>query len=62
MRLLGIPRTVAKPLASYCKSDSKESLPALRVRLRNLSDSDWNQALGVNGQVYRKIWHILEGV
>lgn len=62
MRLLGIPRTAAKPLASYCKSDSKESLPALRVRLRNLSDSDWNQALGVNGQVYRKIWHILEGV
>ena len=28
----------------------------------NLSDSDWNQTLGENGQVYRKIWHILEGV
>ncbi len=62
MRLLGIPRTAAKPLANYCKSDSKESLPALRSRLRNLTDSDWNQALGANGQVYRKIWHILEGV
>ncbi|MDC4461785.1 DEAD/DEAH box helicase [Acinetobacter baumannii] len=61
MRLLGIPRTAAKPLADYCKTDIKESLPSLRNRLKNLTDTDWNQALGENGQIYRKVWHILEG-
>jgi hypothetical protein len=62
MRLLGIPRTAAKPLANYCKTDSNESLPALRNRLKSLTDTDWSQALGTNGQIYRKVWYILEGI
>ena len=62
MRLLGIPRTAAKPLANYCKTDANESLPALRNRLKSLTDTDWSQALGTNGQIYRKVWHILEGI
>jgi len=42
MHLLGIHHTAVEPLANYCKSDYKVSLPALRRQLRNLTNFNWN--------------------
>jgi hypothetical protein len=62
MRLLGIPRTAAAPLASHCGKTINQPLPKLRETLVNLTEADWKTAVGQNGLVYRRVWRILEGV
>ena len=63
LRLLGIPRTAAMPLATSMGSVFSESLPNIRARLRSMDDGIWQQALGQRqGDIYRKVWRVLEGL
>ncbi len=62
LRLLGVPRSAAAPMAEYLGRHLDEPLPSLRRRLSGLSDSEWKVAVGDAGPIYRKVWGILEGV
>jgi replicative superfamily II helicase len=62
LRLLGIPRTAAMPLANSMSDVLNQPLPQVRNSLRSLPDQRWAEALGENALVYKKIWHILEGI
>lgn len=62
LRLLGIPRSAANPLASSLSSVMTQPLSKIRNHLRNLSEKDWIDALGESGKTYRNIWHVLEGL
>lgn len=62
LRLLGVPRRAAAPLARTLNLSAGESLPAIRQRLALLSQQDWSEALGPDGNVYRKAWQIIDGV
>jgi len=62
LRLLGIPRTAATPLANSLSDILNQPLPQVRNSLRSLPDQRWAEALGENALVYKKIWHILEGI
>jgi hypothetical protein len=61
LRLLGVPRRAATPLASVLALRSDESLPTVRQRLAALTEQDWNQALGAVGSTYRRAWQIMDG-
>lgn len=61
LRLLGVPRRAATPLARTLNLSTRESLPAIRQRLASLSQQDWSEALGPDGNVYRKAWQIIDG-
>lgn len=62
LRLLGVPRRAATPLARALELEDGESLPKVRQRLAALSQQDWSKALGPDGSVYRKAWQIMDGV
>lgn len=62
LRLLGVPRRAATPLARALNLHSGESLPMIRQRLTALSQQDWSDALGSDGSVYRKAWQVIDGV
>lgn len=63
LRLLGIPRMAAEPLASQMRNDSHRSLAEIRNALRSSDAVFWIGALGADkGQVYRKVWRVLEGL
>ncbi len=61
LRLLGVPRRAAMPLAKMVNQKAGESLPTIRQRLQSMSERDWRQALGSVGSVYCKAWHIIDG-
>lgn len=61
-RLLGVPRSAAPSIAEHLNQHTSEPLASLRVRLKNLSETDWNNAMGERGRIYRKVWRILEGL
>lgn len=61
LRLLGVPRKAATPLAKVLKLDATTSLPTIRQRLSALTERDWLQALGPVGGTYRKAWQIMDG-
>lgn len=61
LRLLGVPRRAATPLARALNLKTGESLPKIRQRLAALSEQDWSAALGDNGRVYRRAWQIMDG-
>ena len=63
LRLLGIPRGAAEPLAQIA-ADKIASMPLPKLR-ENLSRGDkvlWSQAMGDKGQDYHMVWKILEGI
>ena len=62
LRLLGIPRTAAMLLANSMSDVLNQPLPQVRSSLRSLPEQRWAEALGENALVYKKIWHILEGI
>lgn len=63
LRLLGIPRMAAQPLAFQMKANGHRPLTEVRNELRSSDASFWTSALGSDkGQVYRKVWRILEGL
>ncbi len=61
LRLLGVPRRAATPLASILDARAGEPLPAIRQRLLALSEYDWQQAMGRIGSTYHKAWKIIDG-
>ncbi len=61
LRLLGVPRTAAEPLARALDVAPTEPLHALRTRLRSAPIDLWKQALGDRGESYRRVWAIVEG-
>ncbi|HEY6898298.1 MAG TPA: DEAD/DEAH box helicase, partial [Rhodocyclaceae bacterium] len=63
LRLLGIPRMAAEPLAFQMRANGHHPLTEVRSVLRSSDVSFWTSALGSDkGQVYRKVWRILEGL
>ncbi|MBF0236388.1 MAG: DEAD/DEAH box helicase [SAR324 cluster bacterium] len=61
-RLLGVPRLAASSIANQLHQYITEPLPEIRKRLFNLTETDWNRAMGEDGKTYRKVWRILEGL
>ena len=63
LRLLGIPRSAATRLADSMGDVLDEPLSNVRSRLRNMDEANWWQALGEReGEIYRKVWRMLEGL
>jgi hypothetical protein len=63
LRLLGVPRAAATPLANAMGNVLEQPLTEVRERLKDLGEAGWTQALGQRkGRIYRKIWRILEGL
>lgn len=63
LRLLGIPRMAAEPLALHMKASGHRPLSEIRSSLRGTDSAFWESALGpVRGQVYRNVWRVLEGL
>ncbi|MFA6903786.1 MAG: DEAD/DEAH box helicase [Gallionellaceae bacterium] len=63
LRLLGIPRMAAEPLASQLRASGHLPLTEVRSALRGADVAFWTSALGAEkGQVYRKVWRVLEGL
>jgi hypothetical protein len=62
LRLIGVPRTAAEPLAAMLQSKGVgRNVQARRSALTNMSDDDWSDALGTRGKLYRRAWRVLEG-
>ena len=63
LRLLGIPRMAAEPLASQMRGIDHRPLAEVRNALRSSDVAFWTSALGSDkGQIYRKVWRALEGL
>lgn len=63
LRLLGIPRMAAEPLALQMQHTNHQPLSEVRSLLRNSDTNFWVGALGPEkGLVYRQVWRILEGL
>ncbi len=61
LRLLGVPRTAATPLATALGVKASESLNVVRGRLRASTVDTWRGALGERGESYYRVWTIMEG-
>lgn len=61
LRLLGVPRTAALPLANLLEYQEDTPILEIRKQLKNAKVDVWRQALGAEGDSYYKIWRILEG-
>ncbi|MBL8822426.1 MAG: DEAD/DEAH box helicase [Planctomycetia bacterium] len=62
LRLLGVPRRAAAPIAIKIGATESSSLPKLRKILTGMTETDWNATLGPQGSVYYRAWRIFEGV
>jgi hypothetical protein len=63
LRLLGVPRTAAIPLAHAMGNILEQPLTRIRERLKGLDETGWILALGQReGRIYRKVWRVLEGL
>lgn len=61
LRLLGVPRTVAQPLARHLNVSADEPLHRLRARVRGMGAGEWTAALGDAGATYHRVWSIIDG-
>ena len=61
LRILGVPRSAAEPLARELGIGATEPLHRLRSSLRELDERQWKAALGESGPTYRFAWSIIEG-
>ncbi len=61
LRLLGVPRTAATPLAATLDVAPNESLNVTREKLRTATADTWRRALGKRGKSYHRVWSIIEG-
>jgi len=63
LRLLGIPRAAATPLANAMGNVLDQPLTGVRDHLKGLDEKGWMQALGQHeGKIYRRVWRVLEGL
>ena len=61
LRLLGVPRTAAMPLAQQLDVDVADPLHEVRTRIRTADVDTWKAALGDRGTSYHRVWSIIEG-
>lgn len=61
LRLLGVPRMAAGPLAQRLGVRADESLSGVRARVRGADPEVWQEALGSFGASFRRVWRIIEG-
>ena len=61
LRLLGVPRTAAAPLAKQIGVDAAEPLHEVRAKVRSAGVEKWESALGQKGISYHHVWSIIEG-
>jgi len=62
LRLAGVPRTAAEPLAKALKITPDMPTTQIRSLLKSSGDTDWRNALGERGKVYRTAWQVMEGM
>ena len=63
LRLLGVPRMAAEPLAVVLGQGEHLAAGQLRDALRSSDPVFWTRALGSDrGPIYRRVWRILEGL
>lgn len=61
LRLLGVPRMAATPLAKAMGEISHQALSKTRGQLKDMGEDQWVSALGTEqGQIYHKVWRLLE--
>ena len=61
LRLLGVPRTAAEPLARRLGVGAAEPLHEVRARVRSAGVDTWTVALGSRGASHHRVWSIIEG-
>ena len=61
LRLLGVPRTAAPPLAQQIGVGAADPLHEVRARLRGAGVDTWKAAMGDRGASYHRVWSIIEG-
>lgn len=61
VRMLGVPRTAAIPLASELGINASESLHEIRAKVHGTGTDIWKAALGDLGESYYRVWSIIEG-
>lgn len=61
LRLLGVPRTAAMPLAQQLDVGVADPLHEVRARIRDTDVRTWKAALGDRGTSYHRVWSIIEG-
>ena len=61
LRLLGVPRTAAEPLARQLRVDAAAPFHEVRAKVHASGLDGWKSALGNRGESYYKVWSILEG-
>ena len=61
LRILGVPRMAALPLAKQLQVDAGESLYQVRKKVSDANVNDWESALGARGVSYHRVWSIIEG-
>ena len=60
LRLAGVPRKAAEPLAKALGVTAETPLTEVRADLRTGGEEPWRRALGDLGPTYRKVWSIIE--
>ena len=61
LRLLGVPRSAAEPLAAELGIRADGPLHRTRAILRRAQPKQWTAAIGSSGAAYRRVWSIIEG-
>ena len=61
LRLLGVSRMAATPLAAHLTVNAADPLYQIRAQVRRATVDDWTAALGDRGTSYHHIWSIIEG-
>jgi superfamily II DNA/RNA helicase len=61
LRILGVPRSAAIPLAHQLQIKGAESLDEVRAKLLAAGVDGWKRALGLRGESHYRVWCILEG-
>jgi hypothetical protein len=61
LRLLGVPRMAAEPLAKTLRVRADEPLSGVRARVRGAGPDVWRESLGEAGASFRRVWRIIEG-
>jgi hypothetical protein len=61
LRLLGVSRMAAEPLAKTLRVKVDEPLSGIRARVRSAEPATWQEALGEAGASLRRVWRIIEG-
>ena len=61
LRILGVPRTAAMPLAQQLGVGAAEPLHEIRAKVRGAGVDTWKATLGDRGASYHRVWSIIEG-